>query len=169
MIEAIILVLIPLIVANVLHMLLVKKEMLSSLAIPINVKLFGFNKTWRGVVFLIIVTAVFCSLFGWIFKFQTFKSNLLLGAVLGLTYVVFELPNSMFKRWKGIEAGERSKKGGIYFSILDKTDSAFGVSLVYSLLNDFSAKEGILLFLVCSGLHAFISLLLVFLKVKKSF
>ena len=169
MFEALILVLFPLIIANVLHMLLVKNKLFRYLEIPINKRLFGGNKTWRGFIFLIISTALFCSLFGWMFNFHSFKWNSFLVAILGFTYMVFELPNSMFKRYKGIASGESPNKGRIYFLILDKTDSSLGVSLVYTLLSNFSITDGILLFFLCSGLHIFISLLLVFLKVKKNF
>lgn len=170
MFEAIILVVIPGVLANVLHMFFVKKNMLPFLAVPLNTKLFGSNKTWRGFIFLTVSTALFCAVMEWLFKLEAVLGGALLGAILGFTYMLFELPNSMFKRWKGIASGETPKKGNkIFYALLDKTDSAFGVSLIYTLISDLSIVQGLLLFAISSGLHISISFLLVFLKIKKSF
>lgn len=167
--EALVLAILPLLIASVLHMLLVKKKLFKFLEIPISKKLFGENKTWRGFIFLTLSTAVFCSLFGWLFSVQNAMLNPVLGAILGFTYMIFELPNSMFKRWMGIAPGQSPVEGRIYFSILDKTDSALGVALVYSMLNKLSFTDGFLLFITCSGIHMLMSFLLVALRIKKSF
>ena len=53
--------LLPLIVTNVAHMVLVKRNGWAGLSIPIHVGAFGANKTWRGVVFVSIVNAVLLS------------------------------------------------------------------------------------------------------------
>lgn len=169
MFEAIILVVIPGVLANVLHMFFVKKNMLPFLAVPINTKRFGSNKTWRGFVFLTVSTAFFCALMEWLFSLETVLGGALLGAILGFAYMLFELPNSMFKRWKGIASGETPANGGkLFYALLDKTDSAFGVSLIYTLISDLSIVQGLLLFAISSGLHISISFILVFLKIKKS-
>lgn len=168
MFEAIILVIIPAILVNVLHMFIVKKDVFSFLTIPINTRLFGTNKTWRGFAFSIVFTSFFCAIATSLSKLNA-TDGALLGAIMGFTYMLFELPNSMFKRLNGIASGETPTKRKLLYNLLDKTDSAFGVSLMYTLLSDLSLIKGVLLFFISSGLHISISYLLVKIKMKKSF
>jgi CDP-diacylglycerol--serine O-phosphatidyltransferase len=94
-----------------------------------------------------------------------------IGAVYGLFYMLFELPNSWIKRRMGIMAGESSKRFRWFFTLLDKTDSAIGVSLLFGFLSDTHFNiEMMLKFFVCASLlHFSISGLLVLSKIKKSF
>ena len=184
--------LIPLIVSNVLHMVLVKKNGLSSLCIPLNSTLFGPNKTLRGFLFVPFVNGILYLVVnwpgGWLlsglspeYYLQHEKNigdinflNLLLmqasiGAVYGLFYMLFELPNSWIKRRMGIASGESSTRFRWFFTLLDKTDSAIGVSLFFGFLNDFNIEMMLQFFLCASSLHFGISGLLVLSKIKKSF
>jgi hypothetical protein len=162
-------VLLPVIFANVLHMFLVKLNVFNSLSIPIKERMFGRNKTYRGFLVLTFLTALFSSL-GSLFLVDVYlNEGLLIGSILGFTYAVFELPNSFLKRRLGIEPGGKASRNKLLFQILDKTDSTFGVSLVYFLLSDLTALQGLYLFLGSIGLHVGFSFLLVAIKVKKSF
>ena len=184
--------LIPLIVSNVLHMVLVKKNGLSSLCIPLNSTLFGPNKTLRGFLFVPFVNGILYLVVnwpgGWLLSGLSSEYylqqeinigdinflNLLLmqesiGAVYGLFYMLFELPNSWIKRRMGIASGESSTRFRWFFTLLDKTDSAIGVSLFFGLLNDFNIEMMLQFFLCASSLHFGISGLLVLSKIKKSF
>ena len=129
----VLIVLVPLLITSVLHMAVVKKDRLANLKIPIWQKGFGENKTWRGVFFVPATNGLFtfsiCSLFG-----LHAVSPFLLGFTLGLSYLAFELPNSFLKRSVGIEPGGHHPKHKYLFYMLDKTDSAFGVTLTYSLI-----------------------------------
>lgn len=184
--------LIPLIVSNVLHMVLVKKNGWSGLAKPIHAQAFGKNKTWRGVVFVSLVNAMLFGLInfpgglllshlndtandailkdlgtfhGWedvLFKF-------FIGWMYGLAYVLFELPNSWLKRRMGIPAGGSPNRLKALFMLLDKTDSALGVSLVFCVLRDFSWSDTALFFITASGLHILFSWILYLRKIKKAF
>ena len=120
---------IPMIISNVIHMIIVKKDWFSPLAIPISSPLFGANKTWRGLVILSILNGV---LFGGVNAFfPLFEKweSVFFGAILGLAYMLFELPNSWLKRKMGISSGQKTKKNPFLFMLLDKMDSALGVSL----------------------------------------
>ena len=184
--------LIPLIVSNVLHMVLVKKNGLSSLCIPLNSTLFGPNKTLRGFLFVPVVNGILYLVVnwpgGWLLSGLSSEYylqqeinigdinflNLLLmqesiGAVYGLFYMLFELPNSWIKRRMGIASGESSTRFRWFFTLLDKTDSAIGVSLFFGFLNDFNIEMMLQFFLCASSLHFGISGLLVLSKIKKSF
>ncbi len=184
--------LIPLIVSNVLHMVLVKKNGLTSLCIPLNSTLFGPNKTLRGFLFVPFVNGILYLVVnwpgGWLLSGLSPESylqqeinigdinflNLLLmqasiGAVYGLFYMLFELPNSWIKRRMGIASGESSTRFRWFFTLLDKTDSAIGVSLFFGFLNDFNIEMMLQFFICASSLHFGISGLLVLSKIKKSF
>lgn len=184
--------LIPLIVSNVLHMVLLKKNGLTSLCIPLNSTLFGPNKTLRGFLFVPFVNGILYLVVnwpgGWLLsglspEYYLQKEinigdinflNLLLlqasiGAVYGLFYMLFELPNSWIKRRMGIASGESSTRFRWFFTLLDKTDSAIGVSLFFGFLNDFNIEMMLQFFICASSLHFGISGLLVLSKIKKSF
>lgn len=184
--------LLPLVITNVAHMILVKRNGWSVLVKPINAQAFGNNKTWRGLVFISFVNAiVFClinwpggillsqlgphycdalkpdlnSLHGWEYIALKFS----IGWVYGLAYVLFELPNSWLKRRMGIPAGGSPNRFKGVFTLLDKTDSALGVSLVFCVLRDFSWGDTALFFITASGLHFLFSWILYFRKIKKAF
>ncbi len=149
-------------------MLLVKYSWLNFLNIPISDKFFGKNKTWRGFVFLIVVNAILVFLITQLFSIAL-DHSVLLGAILGFTYLLFELPNSYMKRKLGVGPGEQHKNYRYFFSWVDKSDSAFGLSLVYFLLGYVDWKMAILLYFICSVTHIVSSLILVALKIKSSF
>jgi|TARA_B110000261_G_C13077699_1_gene354717 hypothetical protein len=161
-------VILPGILANVLHMAVVKLNLISFLSIPVNKRLFGENKTIRGFVILIFLTGLF-SILGSTLIYWSISKGLSYGAILGGTYALFELPNSFLKRRLGIVAGGKATKNKLLFQVLDKTDSTFGVALVYSLLSGLSWNQGLLLFVGNVVLHVSLSFLLVVLKIKKSF
>ncbi len=184
--------LIPLIVSNVLHMVLVKKNGLTSLCIPLNSTLFGPNKTLRGFLFVPFVNGILYLVVNWpggwllsglspeyylqqeinigdINFLNLLLMQALIGAVYGLFYMLFELPNSWIKRRMGIASGESSTRFRWFFTLLDKTDSAIGVSLFFGFLNDFNIEMMLQFFLCASSLHFGISGLLVLSKIKKSF
>ena len=160
--------LLPLIFTNILHMLVVKFGFFGLLNIPINVKAFGENKTWRGVIFVSLVNIVFTLLFDFLFDVNI-KQPILVGFLLGLGYIVFEFPNSFIKRRKKIAPGSRHHKNKFIFVFFDKTDSAFGVALVYYFLGLASIKIAIIIFIINSFFHIAFSLILVKTGIKKSF
>jgi len=167
--KAILLVILPGVLANIMHMALVKLDGFKALKVPVNVSLFGTNKTWRGFLFLTVATALFSLMSAVLFELTYWYIGCYIGALLGFMYMLFELPNSYLKRRMGIGSGEAAKKNTWLFALLDKTDSAFGVCLVYWMISDLHWKEGILLFILSSFSHISISFLLVILNIKKRF
>ncbi|MEM6966728.1 MAG: hypothetical protein AAF573_18330 [Bacteroidota bacterium] len=160
---------IPMIISNVLHMLIVKKDVLASLARSISIVLFGKNKTWRGMVVVPIINGIFFLIVNIIYPVFKCGQAFLVGCLLGLAYVISELPNSFFKRRRGIAAGQQAKKHTWLFMLLDKSDSALGVSLVSKFLLELTWTETLQLFFTAMGVHIFFSWLLVQIKVKERF
>ena len=92
----------------------------------------------------------------------------LLGLILGLTYMFFELPNSYVKRLMGIPPGEKPARFGAGFTLLDKSDSTFGVCLVYSIFANFSFIAFAIMFFSAFCVHLSLSKVLVSLRLKDS-
>lgn len=131
---------IPVVIGGVLHMIMVKRDYFPRLVVPIHTRLFGKNKTIRGMLFVPILTAfgALClSPVEWCLT-QIFGTSLLsqwsllyLGFFAGVGYVLAELPNSFFKRRIGIQSGEVPENKKYWFIALDQLDSAFGVAIAY--------------------------------------
>ena len=134
---------IPVVIGGVLHMVVVKRNYLSALVIPIHQGLFGANKTWRGIFVVPLLTAFggLCMMpLEWLLT-QVIGTSLLsqwnlalLGFIAGVGYVLAELPNSFFKRRIGVEAGVVPEDKKYWFIALDQLDSAFGVAIAYWLM-----------------------------------
>lgn len=162
---------IPLILGNVFHMIIVKFNWLSELAIPISNTMFGKNKTYRGMIVLPILTGFFTLLlsngFG---PFQSALSDdIIIGLGLGLSYILSELPNSYIKRRFGIANGEQSEKYKYLQYFTDKADSILGVLAFYFIAVEVSFYTVLTLFCLSMCLHIGMSQLLVLLKIKKTF
>ncbi len=161
-------VLLPLIVSNVLHMLIVKKDLFKWLNRSISKKTFGANKTWRGFVFVSSINAFALYAIDHTFHLEV-ENTFYLGFLLGLVYMMFELPNSFIKRKLGVASGEQASSNKMLFSSIDKMDSAFGVNLIYFSLGYLNWKYAVILFISSSLTHYSISKILVYFKLKKSF
>ena len=159
----------PLILSNTLHMLVVKRQWVSAFAIPVSPLLFGGNKTWRAFLILPILNAALTVLLDMGYPVLGPRYAFLAGFLLGLAYLVFELPNSYLKRRHGIAPGAAAKKNMHWWMLLDKSDSAFGVSLLSIYLFPISRIDGLILFVVSVMVHIFFSYLLLQLGIKKSF
>lgn len=163
-----ILIFIPLILANSIHMLIVKHNLLSSLVIPIANGIFGANKTLRGFVVVPVLSALMMFFTGIILEVSSLFS-FLLGLILGLGYLLSELPNSWLKRRLNIPAGGTHPKYKLFFQILDKVDSAFGVAMIYFLIGEVNLVQALSIFAVGVMIHVLVSLLLLKVSVKKAF
>jgi hypothetical protein len=161
---------IPGIIGNVLHMVVVKKNILPFLAKPLSVKLFGQNKTFRGFLFLPLAMGLVCiteSMIAGPFSISHLK-DFLIGMGLGLVYMLSELPNSYIKRRLGIANGASSANHKVLQLIIDKTDSLLGASVFYFYAMNLHFPEIVLLFLISLILHFSISWTLVLLNLKKA-
>lgn len=161
----------PLILGNVLHMIIVKCDWFKSSAFPISKRLFGENKTYRGIIVLPILTGLLALLSSfWFGPFEmSVEYNFFVGFGLGLTYILAELPNSYIKRRLGIANGAQSKKYKYLQYFTDKADSLIGVSVFYFLVTAVSFETILVLFCMGIVLHISLSQLLVLIKIKKKF
>ena len=161
---------IPGIIGNVAHMIVVKKNLFSFLAKPISVELFGKNKTFRGFVFLPIAIGTVCLLesFFWGPFSSDYLSDFSIGVGLGLAYMLAELPNSYFKRSKGIAPGQSASDNKLFQLVIDKSDSLLGACLFYFFAMNTGISAIVILFVVSFLLHISISYLLVVMNLKKS-
>ena len=179
------------IIAGCLNMIWCKLNMLKKCNVPIDnrknlidgKRIFGDNKTWKGLLGYIILN-VFCSVvLGVIWKISdlnemnyfyskipnTIYSNFVIGILLGLGYSLFELPNSFLKRRLNIEPGKTPngiKK--IFFIFLDQADSVIGCCTVLSLFYQMTFSFYIMYILLGAFTHIVLNILLYFLGLRKN-
>src|SRR3989339_1439835 len=132
LINKLILFIVPLLVTSLLHhFIIIKNNKLAYLARPIdnNKKLggkaiFGSSKTWRGLIFVSLSTAIFTQLLSSVLDPPSDIKPLIFGAILGLGYSFGELPNSFIKRRLNINASKTNYKGAKkIFYLIDQVDS----------------------------------------------
>lgn len=159
--------LLPLVLTNISHMLIVRFRILEQYAIPVWKKGLGSNKTWRGFIILPMLNAIFL----WSIVLVTnmpISFSFLLGFCLGVIYLLFEFPNSYVKRRLGIAPGQLSPGNPLFFTLLDKTDSSLGVVLLYTCWLDTEWRTSLILFLAGACIHLLLSAVLVTLRLKSS-
>jgi CDP-diglyceride synthetase len=159
------------VLANTLHIIVVKNNWLSAFNIPISAKAFGENKTIRGFFVLPFFSGGLVAIFSYLWGpfMHSFLMDVFIGLGLGICYLLSELPNSYVKRKLGIKNGEHSKKNKGVQMLIDKADSLVGMLLFYYLVTPISLLETFKLFLLTLIISSSVSLLLLVLKLKKSF
>ncbi|MBW7477203.1 CDP-archaeol synthase [Paenibacillus oenotherae] len=181
----------PIILAGVTNMIFVKLPVVRRNRKPMDgggywrdgKRIFGDNKTWQGFFGMIVFTAFWFGLMGWLTGQWTWlKENSLLpwetyntpftewgyGLLWGFAYVLFELPNSFIKRRLNIPPG-RNIKGwtGISFTLIDQADSVIGCVLATYIFYHPTGLEVLLFLLIGTGIHYVVNLLLFVLGLKK--
>jgi hypothetical protein len=107
-----------------------QRDLIPALRRPINRRLFGENKTWRGAV---VMTGGTVAATLALYRLPSYRRRLpqpvadanpvLLGTLLGGACWLGELPNSFLKRRLGIAPGERRRsQAGVAISIFDQAD-----------------------------------------------
>ena len=146
-------------------------------------RIFGDHKTWKGFLGYIFFNILFSIILGYIWKISdleklnyfyvnhnnTFIYNLFIGFLLGLFYVLFELPNSFIKRRLDIKPGKTingSKK--VFFIIFDQADSVFGVALVVWLFYPIGIWIYLLFIVFGTITHLVVNMMLYFLHLRKN-
>jgi len=189
-------------VTGILHMFVVKADLLSAFKIPIDggrtlggEPIFGPNKTWRGVFFMIAGAAFVGSVQGlaggaWaagagveVIDFAAWGARwgapdglacYVIGyagvnAVMGLGYALGELPNSFIKRRLAIDAGKMSRGAvGALFFLIDQADSVVAALLLGSVVFGFSWQVVVAGSLSLTALHLAINGSLYVVKVRKN-
>lgn len=171
----------PTALAGIAHMLVVRQRWAESLAQPIWLDGLGPNKTWRGVVAMMLFSALAVYGLGLVGQPVLPVAPFLWGTGLGLLYVLAELPNSFVKRRMGIAAGTQSAQRPWLSATVDKMDSALLGSVVLALWipgheDQFGLSEpqsawkvAVATLAVNSGIHAVLSWILVVFKLKARF
>jgi len=124
----------PLFLGAVTHGLCIRFGLLRRLALPLDrgatfrgQRLFGDNKTWRGIVAVALGSALGFLLLG----IPSRASALPFGLAVGAAAMLAELPNSFVKRRLAIAPGRQA--GGVrgaFFQLLDQVDVVAGAWLV---------------------------------------
>lgn len=164
-------------------MLFVKTPIYKKYKIPIDCKknwidgkrIFGDNKTFIGFISMIVFCIIFQILWGYVGELCQLNSqndwyliysnsigyNIVSGFLVGLFYMIFELPNSFIKRRINIIPGKTDKGiKGIVFFVIDQIDSLIGVFLVLKLLSGIAWSKYFLYLLVGGLTHITINLML---------
>ena len=139
-------VLLPVLLGGISHVVVIKRNVWPKLAaLPIDAglsvrgrRLFGANKTVRGLLAMPLATALSNVAYAEIFGAPSQPWNAagasgaaLWGGLLGLGYVLGELPNSALKRQLDVGPGfpARGRLGPLFW-VLDQVDSLAGIALV---------------------------------------
>jgi hypothetical protein len=123
----------PLLLGFVCHGLCIKTGFLRRLAHPLDAgarfrgrRLFGDNKTYRGIVVVAIGTGLGCLALG--------RFGFGFGLLVGAAAMCAELPNSFLKRQLDVEPGRQTTGlAGAFFHVLDQVDVTAGAWLVLAL------------------------------------
>jgi CDP-diglyceride synthetase len=102
---------IPILIANLIHhFIIIPYNFFPLLSQPVDfhktfrkIRILGNTKTFRGFFVIGISTGIFTFLLSMFLNVTTNVNPLLLGTVLGFTYMLGELPNSFIKRRVGVE------------------------------------------------------------------
>jgi hypothetical protein len=124
----------PLFVGLVLHGFCIKFGWLRSLARPIDRgallrgrRLFGDNKTYRGIVAVALGAAVGYAAFPPAALGLSRLGAAIFGFAMGAAAMASELPNSLLKRQLGIAPGAAALgPGAVFFYLLDQVDVLLG-------------------------------------------
>ena len=172
-------------------MICCKLPILKKFQVPIDFKknfidgkrIFGDNKTWKGLIGYLILNTITTVLWGLICDLTNINHlnyfyinnenlilfNILIGLLLGLGYSLFELPNSFIKRRLDIKPGKTiSEFKKVLFIFLDQADSVFGCCLVVWLFFNLGIKLYLIYVLVGALTHIIFNMLLYFLKLRKN-
>ncbi|MDF7759293.1 hypothetical protein PU683_07080 [Kosakonia cowanii] len=156
--------LLPVFIAGCVHMVVVTCNMLPWLAVPLNARLFGSNKTWRGGVVVPLISTLVAPLC----LADEVDNPWLLGAATGLGYMLGELPNSALKRGLGIAPGTLPVRRKGLFLFLDQADSGIGVALACGWALALDARQVLLLLVLFILSVPVIKLMLHSLGLKES-
>ena len=174
----------PVVLGGLGHVAVLKTNVLSSLAVPIDNgarlrgrPVFGENKTWRGIALMTGLTALTSGAQAALARRNRWTSALdvlqsarvnawLTGALCGLTYCLAELPNSFVKRQLGIAPGARATRASRLQYVVDQADSVAGCLVALSVLYRAAARELITAFALGITVHIGIDQLIYAIGVK---
>lgn len=172
----------PVILAAIFHMIVVRYNWASATTYPLDHKMtfrthriFGENKTYRGVIVMIIASIFFTYAYAFLVSKSSAISELNLldfqhyspiayGVMFGLGYVIGELPNSFAKRQLGITEG---KSTSFIQRLIDQLDSVLVILLLLLAFSNFTWKHFWFGIIFYGLLHLVINYLLYLLNLRK--
>lgn len=181
----------PLIAGGIANMIFTKTALYRRHKVPMDRgrlwkdgrRILGDNKTWIGFFAMAgfctvfqILCGLLCAALGWdefndLYRVHpnTLGFNALFGFLIGLTYMLWELPNSFIKRRLQIEPGKTGHGiTGILFFLIDQVDSLLGVMLVLYMVSDISIAKYFAYVFLGALTHITVNLLLYAVKVRKN-
>ncbi len=177
----------PLILVAIAHGIVLRLDLFPRLKLPLdlglaigNKRLFGDNKTLRGLFVHTVFSVVGTYLLGALERFLDvsftnylpldFKEDFLkIGLCLGLGMTLGELPNSFLKRQLGIGPGKKGRGLlGIFFSLLDQVDILFGIWPLMLYFYDLPLRLVPLSFILTILLHPMITTVGYLLRMRKT-
>lgn len=171
----------PIILAAVIHIIVIRFNCLQSFKKPLDCgwtvrgrRLFGDNKTWRGVIVMVAGSSMGMGLqqivrVPVLELFDYGAVNVWLwGALLGLGFVVSELPNSFLKRQCDVPPGQQATgKKYLFFTTLDQLDSVVGCLLALAIVWPPPWYVVVTALVLCSLVHIAFNLVFVQLGLKR--
>ncbi len=172
----------PVILAAILHMIVVRKGWFKKWMLPLDGgrmyrghRIFGENKTIRGLVVMLLASILFTWIYyAFLLEYQSLeKYNLLnfqqfgptiYGLIFGLGYILGELPNSFIKRQKNIPPGH-SPLG--LFRLIDQLDSVVFILLILVFFSSFTWKHFCIGVVFYGAIHLGINYLLYLIGIRK--
>jgi hypothetical protein len=179
---------VPFIFAGLIHIAVIKYNLLQQLAgLPLDCglklrgkRIFGKNKTVRGVVTMIAGVTILTLLQAVVVRRFSFAAELMLvdynrvsplmwGLLLGAGCVVGELPNSFIKRQLNIEPGDQAPVSlKPIFWLIDQVDSLISMLLFASIVWKPNLDIVISMFIIALIIHPLGTLIMVSLRLKRS-
>ena len=176
----------PVIAGGLLHVFAIRLNLLPSLAaLPLDGgatcrgrRVFGDNKTVRGVVLMLLFTIVCALAQAWLIERFAWAQELTLpgmrvvppwqwGALLGAGYILGELPNSFIKRQLEIAPGAPGRgRSAPFFWVLDQADSLIGTVVAMAFVWTPPVAVLIALFAVTLVVHPMVAGIMVMLGLK---
>jgi CDP-2,3-bis-(O-geranylgeranyl)-sn-glycerol synthase len=151
----------PVLGAPALHAPVLRFDLLRGLKRPLDGglswrgrRLLGDNKTWRGAL---VMTAGPVAATALLHRFEWYRRRIpadanphLLGALLGISTVVGELPNSFLKRRLGIAPGAQRNA---VLTVFDQADFVLTAALLLRPVYRMSARETAEVFAIVAAVH----------------
>ena len=151
----------PVLGAAALHAPVLRFDLLRRLKRPIDGgrtwrgrRVLGDNKTWRGALMMssgpLLATVALCRADWYRRRLPVDADPVLLGAILGVSTVAGELPNSFLKRQLGIAPGAQRNA---LLSVLDQADFVLTAWLLLRPVYRMSAREAAEVFAIVAAVH----------------
>lgn len=176
MIAAALIMVTPTVVAAMSNYVVLYFDLFKALKRPISARLFGANKTWRGLLSLTAL-GVLGGAFAWLLESQLMSSShysaanfYWAGGLQGLAWALGELPNSWLKRRANVPPGEARVPGwkGRMFVLLNQFDSPLACCLVAFLIFEMSVLQLLFVILLGALLHFYVNYALYLMGIRKA-